>query len=116
MAASKSPQLRLLHIRDEIDGVSAAVKGVSFSAYQQSYTLRRAAERAVQIISEAAKTLPSEMLARYPEAPWSAIVGIGNVLRHEYQKIDDKRLWDILTVHLPQLRPIILLMIAELEQ
>ena len=116
MAASKSPQLRLFHIRDEIDGVSAAVKGVSFSAYQQSYALRRAAERAVQIISEAAKALPTEMLARYPDAPWSAIVGIGNILRHEYQKIDDKRLWDILMVHLPQLRPIILRMIAELEQ
>jgi uncharacterized protein with HEPN domain len=37
------------------------------------------------------------------------------VLRHEYQHIDDRRLWEILTVHLPQLRPIILLMIAELE-
>jgi uncharacterized protein with HEPN domain len=116
MAASKSPQLRLLHIRDEIDGVSSAVRGVSFSEYQQSYTLRRAAERAVQIISEAAKALPSELLVRYPDAPWSAIVGIGNVLRHEYQKIDDKRLWDILTVHLPQLRPVILRMIAELER
>ena len=113
MAASKSPQLRLLHIRDEIDGVSAAVKDVSFSEYQKSYMLRRAAERAVQIISEAAKALPSELLARYPDAPWSAIVGIGNVLRHEYQTIDDKRLWDILMVHLPQLRPVIVRMIAE---
>jgi uncharacterized protein with HEPN domain len=35
------------------------------------------------------------------------------LLRHEYQKIDDKRLWDILTVHLPQLRPVIVRMIAE---
>ena len=116
MAASKSPQLRLLHIRDEIDGVAAALHGVSFERYQESYTLRRAAERAVQIVSEAAKALPSELLARHPDAPWNAIIGIGNVLRHEYQKIDDKRLWDILTVHLPQLRPVILRMIAKLEQ
>jgi uncharacterized protein with HEPN domain len=115
MAASKRPQLRLLHIRDEIDGVAAALHGVSFEKYRESYTLRRAAERAVQIISEAAKALPSELLARYPDAPWNAIIGIGNVLRHEYQKIDDKRLWDILTVHLPQLRPVILRMIVQLE-
>jgi uncharacterized protein with HEPN domain len=78
--------------------------------------LRRAAERALQIISEAAKTLPPELTARYPQAPWHAIVGIGNVLRHEYQAIDDRRLWNILIVHLPQLRPVILTMIAELER
>jgi uncharacterized protein with HEPN domain len=116
MAASKSPQLRLFHIRDEIDGVSAALQGVSFDEYCGSFMLRRAAERAVQIISEAAKALPSELTAQYPNAPWNAIIGIGNVLRHEYQHIDDRRLWDILTVHLPQLRPVILSMIAGLEE
>ena len=86
MAASKSPQLRLFHIRDEIDGVTTALHGVSFDEYRESFMLRRAAERAVQI-----------------------------VLRHEYQRIDDRRLWEILTVHLPQLRPVIVSMIAGLE-
>jgi uncharacterized protein with HEPN domain len=115
MAASKSPLLRLLHIRDEIDGMSSALQNVTFAEYCESYTLRRAAERAVQIVSEAAKSLPPEMLAKHPEAPWSAIIGIGNILRHEYQRVDDRRLWEIVTVHLPQLRPVILTMIDELE-
>ncbi|HUD86256.1 MAG TPA: HepT-like ribonuclease domain-containing protein [Xanthobacteraceae bacterium] len=115
MAASKSPRLRLLHIRDEIDGMTAALQSVSFETYRESYTLRRAAERAVQIVSEAAKSLPTEMLARHSEAPWNAIIGIGNILRHEYQRVDDRRLWEIVTVHLPQLRPVIVAMLAELE-
>ena len=88
---------------------------MSFAAYQNNYTLRRAAERALQIISEAAKTLPSDMLEAFPEMPWSAIIGIGNILRHEYQHIDDKRLWEILDVHLPKLRPVVTKMIAELS-
>ena len=115
MAAGKSPQLRLLHIRDEIDGMASALSGVTFADYTKSYTLRRAAERAVQIVSEAVKSLPPEMLTRHPDAPWSAIIGIGNILRHEYQKIDDRRLWEIVSVHLPQLRPVILAMLAELN-
>jgi uncharacterized protein with HEPN domain len=78
--------------------------------------LRRAAERALQIISEAARALPPELLAHFPEIPWVAITSIGNVLRHEYQHIDDKRLWQILEVHLPLLRPVIVKMIAEFEQ
>lgn len=85
MAASRSPQLRLLHIRDEIDGLTKTLTGVTFESYRGSYTLRRVTERALQIVSEAARALPSSLTAKYPDAPWSAIIGIGNVLRHEYQ-------------------------------
>jgi uncharacterized protein with HEPN domain len=114
MAATRSPNIRLLHIRDEIDGVSAAIKGVSFEDYRESYALRRVSERALQIISEAARALPMELIGKYPGAPWNAIIGIGNILRHEYQHLDDRRLWEIVTVHLPQLRGIVLQMLAEL--
>ena len=108
MAASKSPRARLLHMRDEIEGVAMIVRGLSFVQYQDSYMHRRAVERAVQIVSEAAKALPPDLLARYPDAPWSAIIGIGNILRHEYQRLDDKQLWEIATVHLPKLRKTVL--------
>jgi hypothetical protein len=40
MAASKSPHLRLLHIRDEIDGMASALQDVTFPDYQESYTPR----------------------------------------------------------------------------
>jgi hypothetical protein len=42
MAASKSPRARLLHIRDEIEGVAMIVHGLSFMQYQGSYMHRRA--------------------------------------------------------------------------
>jgi uncharacterized protein with HEPN domain len=113
MAGSKSPRARLLHIRDEIDGVATIVRNLSFAQYQGSYLHRRAVERAVQIVSEAAKALPADYLAKYP-APWTSIVGIGNILRHEYQRLDDNQLWEIATVHLPQLQPIVAQMLTEL--
>ena len=114
-AATQNPRVRLLHIRDEIDGVTAAVKDETFESYCVSYTLRRTAERAVQIISEAARAPPNDLIARHPGAPWSAIIGIGNVLRHEYQHIDDRRMWDVLTVHLAPLRRVVLDMLAGLD-
>lgn len=114
MAASRNPRARLLHIRDEIDGVAAIIKGLSFGQYQDSYLHRRAVERAVQIISEAAGALPPEFVARHDDAPWKSIIGIGNVLRHEYQRLDDKRLWEIATVHLPALGSVVQRMLEEL--
>ena len=45
MAASKSPRARLLHIRDEIEGVAMIFRGLAFAQYQGSYMHRRAVER-----------------------------------------------------------------------
>jgi uncharacterized protein with HEPN domain len=113
--ASKSPRARLLHIRDEIEGVGRTIRGLSFVQYQGSYMHRRAVERAAQIVSEAARALPPDMRARYADAPWPSIIGIGNILRHEYQRLDDKQLWEIATVHMPKLEPVVARMLAELE-
>lgn len=62
MAASRSPRARLLHIRDEIEGVAITVDGLSFEQYRGSYIHRRAIECAAQIVSEAAKALPPDLL------------------------------------------------------
>jgi uncharacterized protein with HEPN domain len=113
--ASQSPRARLLHIRDEIEGVGRTVRGLSFAQYQDSYMHRRTVERAAQIVSEAAKALPPEFLARYADAPWPSIIGIGNILRHEYQRLDDKQLLEIATVHMPKLAPVVARMLAELD-
>ena len=113
--ASQSPRPRLLHIRDEIEGVGRTVRGLSFARYQDSYMHRRTVERAAQIVSEAAKALPPEFLARYADAPWPSIIGIGNILRHEYQRLDDKQLREIATVHMPKLAPVVARMLAELD-
>jgi hypothetical protein len=67
MAASKSPRLRLLHMRDEIDSLSNELAGLGFGAYRESYGLRRITERAIQIVSEAARALPEELRARHPK-------------------------------------------------
>jgi uncharacterized protein with HEPN domain len=115
MAASKGPRARLFHIRDEIEGVAVIVDGLSFETYQTSYIHRRAIERAAQIVSEAAKALPADLLVRHGDAPWKSIVGIGNILRHEYQRLDDRQLWEIATIHLPALEPVVRRMIQELD-
>ena len=72
----------------------------------------RAVERAVQIISEAAKELPQAMRDSEPEVPWQQIIRIGNVLRHEYYRIREDVLVDILQTDLPELRPAVVRLLA----
>ncbi|HEV7601359.1 MAG TPA: HepT-like ribonuclease domain-containing protein [Bradyrhizobium sp.] len=113
MVASNSPRLRLLHMRDEIESLSRERAGLRPTG--ESYGLRRITERAIQIVSEAARALPEELRRRYPEAPWADIIAIGNPLRHEYHRIDDKVLWETAAADLPKLQPIIQRMLAEFE-
>lgn len=56
-----------------------------------------------------------DLRTRYSDAPWADIIAIGNPLRHEYHRIDDKVLWETATVDLPELQPIILRMLEGLE-
>ena len=46
--------------------------------------------RHLQIIGEAARALPEDVLIRAPEVPWSKIVGMRHILVHDYFGIDTK--------------------------
>jgi Ribonuclease HepT-like len=54
--------------------------------------MERTVERAVQIISEAVRALPAELTERHPEIEWEKIASIGNILRHEYQRVDPAKI------------------------
>ncbi|MEZ5890888.1 MAG: HepT-like ribonuclease domain-containing protein [Xanthobacteraceae bacterium] len=97
---------------DEIDAVLAMTEGLSAEQIVDDYRNRRAVERAIQIISEAAKELPPEVRAEEPDMPWASIIGIGNMLRHEYYRIKVEHVQDIVLSHLPQLRPAVARLLA----
>ena len=48
---------------------------------------RQPRERALLIISEAAKALPDDLLNQHPSVDWIGVRSLGNVLRHEYHTV-----------------------------
>jgi uncharacterized protein with HEPN domain len=48
----------------------------------------------LQIIGEAARSLSPELRDRYPDVPWSQIIGMRNILAHRYFGIDVDRRWN----------------------
>ena len=64
MTFAKLPEIRLRHILQQIDGVSAATVALTFAQVQNNFLYERAIERAVQVISEAAKELPRSLRDR----------------------------------------------------
>jgi len=62
-----------------------------------------AAERAVELIGEAATRLPRELRDRHPGIPWQEIIGMRNRLIHAYDGVDYEIVWDVLANYAPQL-------------
>ena len=101
-------------MRDEIGDLTNALLGVDFETFDRTYVLRRSAEHAILIISEAIKALSPEFTDRYGGIDWRAVRDVGNVLRHDYFAVDSKVLWQTVQHRLPELRIVIDRMIADL--
>jgi uncharacterized protein with HEPN domain len=68
-----------------------------------------------QIIGEAANALSQERLNRYPEIPWRQIIGLRNMLVHEYFRIDRQSIWDIAEIDLPPLKSTVERMLQDIS-
>lgn len=87
-----------------IAGVEAAVEGYSGSSFDKTWLLQRGVERGLEIISEAVRHLPEALLTTRPEIAWADIRAIGNLIRHEYHRVESKIIWSVVVDDLPALR------------
>jgi len=51
--------------------------------------LREMIERNIARVSEAARHVPVGVKTAHPTIPWRQVVGVGNVIHHDYDQIDD---------------------------
>jgi uncharacterized protein with HEPN domain len=102
-------------VREAVSGIQETVAGVSFDAFSNNWTMQRAVERGLEIISEASRHVPAGLKAFASDIPWRQIAAIGNLLRHEYQLTDILATWNIIDEYLPPLAVAIEQLIAEVE-
>jgi uncharacterized protein with HEPN domain len=60
--------------------------------------------RNLEIIGEAASKLPADLRATRPEIPWPKIVGMRNILIHQYFSADRELVEAVVENELPQLK------------
>ena len=65
--------------------------------------LQAAVIRCVEVIGEAARQVSQETRQRAPQIPWSMIIGMRNVLAHDYGAVDLDRVYSVVSDQLPEL-------------
>ncbi len=91
---------------DMLDAAKAAVEftsGLRFEDLLKDRKTRHAVERSLEIIGEAARRVSSETREKHPDIPWRAMIGLRNVLAHEYGDVRYEVLWSIISGKLPPL-------------
>jgi uncharacterized protein with HEPN domain len=82
-------------------------EGMSYEHFQADAKTRLAVERCIEIIAEAARRLPAKIQTEYPSVPWDDIKGIGNILRHGYDRVDDRIIWTVIDRHVAPLQAVL---------
>jgi uncharacterized protein with HEPN domain len=103
----------LFDIWDNAAPARGFVGTLTLSEFKADRRAFYAATRALEIISEAARRLAPSVRERHPELPWRAIIGVGNVLRHNYDDVAEEQVWRTVLEDLPALDRAIA---AELER
>jgi uncharacterized protein with HEPN domain len=90
---SNRARLALTEICDNIRLAEQFAAGLSVEALRADRRTFYALIRCLEIISEAARRLPQSLRNRHPELPWRAIMGAGNVYRHDYDNVAEEIVW-----------------------
>ena len=109
----RSPKVYLHDIAEAITMIEEALVGRTLAEFEADRFCRLAIERALEIVSEASRRIPEELLAEHGHIAWRRVHDLGNVLRHAYHAVEAARLWDIVVDDLPILKAAVSAMSAK---
>lgn len=61
--------------------------------------------RNIEIIGEAANKLSKEIYEENENVSWGRMIGLRNIVIHEYFGVDLNIIWQVITVNLPETKP-----------
>lgn len=94
-------------IRDNIARATRFIDGFDLDGFLADDNTFYAATRCLEIISEASRRLPSTFKERFPEIPWKDVAGSGSIYRHNYEDVQERRIWKTIYEALPPLRAVV---------
>jgi uncharacterized protein with HEPN domain len=79
------------------------VNGLSKAEFEASDLHQSAVVRKLQVVGEAARLITSATKAAHPEIEWMDIIGMRNLVIHEYFRVDIDIVWNTIRKSIPEL-------------
>lgn len=83
--------------------ITEIIQGVPHAKFVENKTIRYAIERLLLIVGEAANHVSKGFQEKHPEIEWAQIVGLRNILAHEYGEVKMDKIYLAATKAIPAL-------------
>lgn len=100
----KDNKLYLEHMLEAVRLIEEYSAGFTFESFSKNTGIQDAITRRLEIIGEAANRVPQSIKDNLFKVPWTKIIGMRNVIVHDYMYIDIEEVWDVVQNDLPQLK------------
>ncbi len=99
----RSDREKLHDILDAIERIERySVQGKT--AFEQNELIQTWFTQNLQIVGEAARSLSSKIRDQHPHIPWTKMIGMRNILTHNYFEIDLDIVWVVVDQELPNIK------------
>jgi len=109
-----SNRQRIEHALDAIAEIEQYTQDQTLTEFSQDSMMRFACIKQIEIVGEACNHIDDSIREAFPDIEWRNIVGLRNLLVHEYFGVDTTLVWDVITVNIPQLKSQLLLILHTL--
>ena len=103
----------LMDIKTECEYLINRCENLNYEDFITNEELKRAFVRSLEVIGEASKRIPKELRKKYSQIRWKSIVGMRNILIHEYFGVDYLVVWKVVKEKIPELYEVIKKIIEE---
>jgi len=102
-------------ILDAMNNAEMFLHDISYDQFEDDLRTNFAVVRALEIIGEVTKRLPTGLREKYSAIPWKSMAGMRDRIIHGYDTVDLQIVWDVVKKDIPQIKPQIQRILADYE-
>nr|WP_277882522.1 DUF86 domain-containing protein [Pseudanabaena sp. FACHB-2040] len=93
VSSTRESPLRVQDVLDAISSIQQRIYGMTLEDFEEDETIIKAVLYDFIVIGEASVNVPETIQRRHPDIPWRFMIGMRNVMAHEYFRVDLARVW-----------------------
>ena len=94
-------KIRITDILESIEHITAYTEDMTLSEFQTDQKTIDSVLRNLEIIGEATRHIPQNIIKKYSDLPWNEMRAMRNIVIHEYFGVNLNIIWHTTQVNLP---------------